>query len=469
MSRSDDVKARHDELAAYEQARGEEVGPILAKLNNLTLDAPENEEKTIDDLRRKLDEIMAREPAEEDQAQYANVPLADQPLERRYHTAIFNIQLLLAKHWCRNNKNDQGQPIDPFSLEDFDISDEDVVILSNGYLFKRQSLNDYFANGDAFRVNGRVVDAVNRQPYTNRELESIKNQQVQIPIPNRRFLDFIGLGRFDLNFAIAIFSVLGAAAGVVFGISIGVVINGIIGFLCPPISLVGWSILIGTAGIVGGVHASRGNNFFIGMLVALGGSIIAMSLLAMIMTPILVAVVPALSLPAAIAGFAFALPFLPSILMLAGGVAEVFSPGKMYEIFEGILLAPIVISGFVFGAIGAGIGALVAVCRGRPVQEEAVNLNDLIHEDQARLDNAPRDGLRDHAHIMRALHIHHDHDVLRANPHAQAEADMEAVMGALRDPANDVEHNLHAQEDFEDALDDIDEELEDHYHPFSPF
>jgi len=162
--------------AALEQAisplqKNKKNSALLEKLNQLlafnrkqNVEENKEEEKAIESLRHYLRE---------------KIPSA-------LHDQAFQLQLMLARHWPVNNiDKETRQPLDPISLE-FINNINEAVPLSSGHLILKTSLNQYYAQRQAYTSRSPRHPVISGTQLSQREIDYLIRQGINLVPPENQ-------------------------------------------------------------------------------------------------------------------------------------------------------------------------------------------------------------------------------------------------------------------------------------------
>ena len=122
-----------------------------------------------------------------------------------FFDGVFEIQIALASKFPNNEKDNQGQFLDPIS---YDSLTPDAFPLTSEIrqLYSINSLNNYFSRGNAYKANNLGLNSIPvnlfHAPLTHREVNFLRSKGVSINPPEATdllIMNFAGLGNEPIN------------------------------------------------------------------------------------------------------------------------------------------------------------------------------------------------------------------------------------------------------------------------------
>lgn len=389
------IQAYQNKLEADQAVYGKEFQPLELKnvkilnqalqrlaqiitLNDLTPELQKEENQLVQDSRVAMRELMNNE---------SKSNLSKDFVTRDFFNFIFQIQILFATYWPLNKPNEEGGYDDPLLLTALEYGN-DVVVSSTGYWFDKVGLNNYFRRNNAFVVNNDVVSVrgpMDQEKLNEREINYLKQNGINIPRPDLQLLAVnraLGLGGelIDPNDPAAqaqqqrVVSRYNISRGALRGWTLGIMVGGIIGFVgtlalmafAPPLPLAGLGIFWATS-ILSGVIANKPQRatFSRGFTFSIIGNLLLMGATALLAPQILLgltslSIISSTAAASVIANLPFIFSAIPPLSFLAGALAEAITPGGLTNMFFNIIMAPVIVSVYTFGAIGKYSGLAIS-------------------------------------------------------------------------------------------------------------
>jgi hypothetical protein len=313
----------------------------------------------------------------------------------------FLLQLLLTEMSPLNSNDAEGQPIDPILQLEEGIPERARVLASEGYIFDKTALSDYFKTNNAFKINQETNTIELKNPlgglFSPREIAHFEENGVIIPERNNNLRSAVNLARSLGQGGAQVDNVLGLnlsgrmngflnrliQSRYFGGFFVGAATFGMAGFVLgafmslPLIFLAvltlpsyGLLAVLGVSVLCGLIELRRGGS---GFLQGFSAGIVGSSLvfLAASLGPLIIAGLGAASLISSAAAatatgvWTMLQPLVPVVLGLVTAVREYFKPGTMRETFENIHKATLVtlgvIGGAVLGLVGGCLGLVASV------------------------------------------------------------------------------------------------------------